>query len=426
MSASSSPLSCLDRLGPSTIVLGLDRMRDALARLGHPEEGLRVLHVAGTNGKGSTCAFAARCLKEQGYRVGLYTSPHLVRFNERIRVDGEPIPDGLLARRIEEVLARYPEAAEGPALLTYFEFGTLLALWHFAEERVDVVVLETGLGGRLDATSACRPAVTAITPISFDHMDHLGDSLAAIAGEKAGILKPGVPVVVSRQSPEALSVLEARAREVGAPLLLEGRDFVVAPEPGGTLRYDGPGRSVGGLVLSLAGPHQRQNAAVAVAALGALASQGLHVSDAAVRSGLTRTQWPGRLEEVAQGPTVVLDGAHNPGGAEVLAAALAERYPGRRVHLLFGVLADKDHGPMLRTLAPLSASVHLVAPPSPRALSPAHSLPDAQRLCADVVACPSVDAALASARSRARGNDLIVCAGSLVLVGAIRATLVGA
>jgi len=218
-------LAFLASLAPAGIRLGLEPVERALAALGHPQKGLRAVHVAGTNGKGSTCAFTAAALRAAGYRVGLYISPHLVRVNERFVVDGAEISDRALGERVLQVLERFPAALETPAPLTYFELGTLVALWHFAQERVDVAVLETGLGGRLDATTAAEPAVSAVTPIGFDHMEYLGHTLAAIAGEKAGIIKPRVPVVLAAQPPEARTVLRDRARQVGAPCFELGQDF---------------------------------------------------------------------------------------------------------------------------------------------------------------------------------------------------------
>ncbi len=203
-------LEFLSTFSPSQIRLGLERIDRALEFLGHPERTFTIVQVAGTNGKGSTCAFIASCLASADYRVGLYTSPHLVRINERYRINGRDISDELLGQRVLEVAERYPEIGGDPLPLTYFELGTLVALWRFAQERVQVGVLETGLGGRLDATTATRPAVTAITPISFDHMDYLGNTLAEIASEKAGILKPNIPVIVSRQATEALKVVADR------------------------------------------------------------------------------------------------------------------------------------------------------------------------------------------------------------------------
>jgi dihydrofolate synthase / folylpolyglutamate synthase len=406
----------LSRLGPSSIVLGLERVRAALAALGHPERRFPSLHVAGTNGKGSTCAFAAAALRAAGHRVGLYTSPHLVRVNERIRVDGVEIDDEVFGRRILEVLERHPAASS----LTYFELGTVVAFWHFAQEAVDVAVVETGLGGRLDATTACQPLVTAITPVSFDHMEYLGHTLEAIAGEKAGILKPGVPAVVSHQAPQALAAIERRAGEVGAPLLLEGRDFALRAHPDGRLSWWGPGLSLDGLSLGLRGAHQWQNAAVALAALRELDTRGVRVPPEAARAGVREARWPGRLEELPGSPPLLLDGAHNPAGMAVLLDGLRSLYSGRRVHCVFGVVADKDRGPMLRALLPACTSVHLTPLDNPRSLPPERYLAEAQALCAQVLAHRSLEDALAGARACSAPGDIVLCTGSLFLVGAVR------
>ncbi|HYV47997.1 MAG TPA: folylpolyglutamate synthase/dihydrofolate synthase family protein [Myxococcaceae bacterium] len=376
----------------------MERVHEALEDLGHPERALPALHVAGTNGKGSTCAFAARGLQLAGKKVGLYTSPHLVRFNERIQVNGQPIDDATLGARVLEVLARYRRRDERPLPLTFFELGTLVALRHFAEEKVEVAVLETGLGGRLDATNCCRPAVTAVTPVSFDHMEWLGHTLEAIAREKAGILKPGVPCIVAEQAPEAMRVIEATANAVGAPLR--------AAHP---LDAEIP--------LSLRGPHQRQNAAVALACLEVLG-----VSREAALEGLRTARWPGRLEELQiGGRQVLLDGAHNAAGAQALAAALEALYPGRKVHAVFSVLADKDLEGMARALFPRCASLHLCPLPSPRSLAPAAYAERARALCPDVRAYEGAREALAGASALAPAGDVVLVAGSLVLVGEVRA-----
>ncbi|WP_395856198.1 bifunctional folylpolyglutamate synthase/dihydrofolate synthase [Cystobacter fuscus] len=411
-------LEFFSRLSPSSIKLGLERVEAALEALGHPERRFPALHVAGTNGKGSTCAFASAALHAAGHRVGLYTSPHLVRVNERIRVDGVEISDECFGQRILEVLERHPEAATS---LTYFEFGTVVAFWHFAREAVDVAVVEVGLGGRLDATRACVPLVTAITPVSFDHMEYLGNTLGAIAAEKAGILKPGVPVVLSRQEPEALEVLERLARENQAPVLLEGRDFHLGPRAGGGLTYEGTGLSLEGLSLGLRGEHQWQNAAVALAALEQLSARGVNIPPHAQRTGLAGARWPGRLEELGGSPPVLLDGAHNPAGVGVLLEGLRSLYPGRRVHCVFGVVADKDRGPMLRALLPSCSSVHLTPLDTPRSLSPERYLDEARALCENAYSYPSLDAALAGARAQAAPSDVLLCTGSLFLVGSVRA-----
>ncbi|RYZ36118.1 MAG: bifunctional folylpolyglutamate synthase/dihydrofolate synthase [Myxococcaceae bacterium] len=403
----------------------MERVKDALLSLDHPERDYPALHVAGTNGKGSTCAFVARALEAAGHRVGLYTSPHLVRVNERIRVAGEDIPDDVFGQRILEVLERYPSALTDP--MTYFEFGTVVALWHFSRERVDVAVLETGLGGRLDATSAANPIVTCVTPVSFDHMEYLGHTLREIAGEKAGIFKPGAPVVLSRQDPEAMDALLRRAEQLAVPVHVEGRDFALEVQQDGRLAYRGIGWSLDDLTLSLRGPYQRQNAAVALACLETLQARGVAVTPEAARVGLATARWPGRLEEVASRPSVVVDGAHNPAGVAVLLEALDALWAGRSLHLVFGVVADKDRGPMMRALFPRATSVHLTPLDTPRSLPPERYMDEARALCSRVVAHASLEDALAGARVAADGTPegWVLCTGSLFLVGAVKRLLAG-
>src|SRR5512140_343823 len=326
---------------------GLERMERALAALGHPQRRYAVLHVGGTNGKGSTCAMAAAALAAAGHRVGLYTSPHLVSFAERIQVEGVPIPEAALAAAIDEIRRACPwhDAGGEGERLTYFEFATLAGLLHFARAGVDVAVVEVGLGGRFDATTAVSPRVTAVARIGLDHTQLLGDTVEQIAFEKAGIFKAGVPAVVhALQPPGALETLRAEARRRSAP-------FVVAPA-------DWPG------AVALAGPHQRGNAALAAEALRQLDRAGVAVPAGAIARGIATARWPGRLEEVAG---VLLDGAHNPDGAAALAAALRALHPARPVELVFGVLSDKDHAGMLAALAPAVRRLHVVAPATPRA-----------------------------------------------------------
>lgn len=396
--------SYLDGLEPLGMRFGLDRVERALAALGHPERAYPILQVAGTNGKGSTCAMAAAALEAAGHRTGLYVSPHLVRFNERIQVDGRPIDDAALDGAIAEVRRACPwHDAGGPEdRLTYFEFATLLGFLHFARARVGVAVVEVGLGGRLDATSAATPRVSAVARIGLDHVALLGDSVEAIAREKAGIFKPGVPAVVhAAQPPGALEALREEAARRGAP-------FHVAPSA-----WDGP--------VGLPGPHQRGNAALAAAALRLLDGAGVPVPEAAIAEGIASARWPGRLETV-QG--VLLDGAHNPDGAAALAAALRALHPRRPVELVFGVLADKDHRGMIEALAPAVRRFHLLAPDSPRALPPA-ALAAAVRPHGACDLHAGVEEAIACAREAARDGALVCVAGSLYLVGAARAALGG-
>ena len=399
-------LEYFSSLAPSHIKMGLGRVLTALETLGHPERRVKAIHVAGTNGKGSTCAFLASCLSRR-YRVGLYTSPHLVTPNERIQIDGVPIDDATFARRIDEVNDRL-----GPHELTYFEFGTVVAFWHFAHEALDVAVIETGLGGRLDATTACVPLVTCITPIDFDHMEYLGHTLEAIGREKAGILKPDVPAVFSKDSTTAML----------QPGALEGRDFSIQAQADGSLEWRSARRTLGGLRPGLRGRHQHQNLALALACLDALGPE-LSLTDDEVRQGVAAARWPGRLEEFPGSPPVVLDGAHNPSGVRVLLDAFDDVYPGREVHLVFGVFADKDSEPMMRALFPRVAAVHLAPIASPRSKDPASYEAFARGLNSAVSRHASAEAALEAARASAPPGAIVVVAGSLFLIGQLRRVL---
>jgi dihydrofolate synthase/folylpolyglutamate synthase len=397
------------------VVLGLERMRESLEV--ESELRLRSVQVAGTNGKGSTCAFLASMLGAAGHRVGLYTSPHLVSVNERIAVGGTPISDAALGNQLLDILQRSP-AARGS---TYFELGTLAAVEHFAREGVEVAVLAVGLGGRLDATTAAQPSLTAVTRVGFDHMEYLGETLTAIAREKAGILRRRVPVVVAAQVPEALAALEGAAAAVEAPLLLEGREFAL--EEG---HYRGPGGALKNVWLGLRGAHQAHNAAVAVTLARLLAEQGLAVDDGAIHRGLSETRWPGRLEEVPGSPPLLLDGAHNEDGAAALVAALdAPPWAGRSMHLLLGVVSDKRIEPILRTLLPRCTSAALTPLPTPRSLAPETFVALARTLCPVVEVVESPAAGLERARSRAGDDGWVLVAGSLYLVGAVKALLAG-
>jgi dihydrofolate synthase/folylpolyglutamate synthase len=398
------PNDYLQRLQPLAMRFGLERMVRALADLGHPERRYAVLHVAGTNGKGSTCAMAAAALRAAGHRVGLYTSPHLVHFHERIAVDGQPVSDAALAAGIEAIRRACPwhEAGGEDDRLTYFEFATLLALVEFAARGVGAAVVEVGLGGRWDATNAiASPTVTAVARIGLDHTQLLGGTVEEVAREKAGIFKPGVPAVVHADQPDrALEVLREEAAARGAP-------FTVAPAA-----WEGR--------VGLAGPHQRGNAALAAAALRALAARGVAVGEAEIAQGIAGATWPGRLEEVGG---VLLDGAHNPQGAAALADALRALHPGRPVELVFGVLADKDQAGMLAALRPAVRRLHVLAPATPRARPAAEVQALARSLGLEADVHASLAAALDCARRAAADGALVCIAGSLYLVGEARELL---
>ncbi|HCF60896.1 MAG TPA: bifunctional folylpolyglutamate synthase/dihydrofolate synthase [Myxococcales bacterium] len=414
-------LSSLSRFG---MRFGLERIERLLEALEHPERAYRVLHVAGTNGKGSTCAFAASVLEQAGLRVGLYTSPHLVRFHERIRVAGAEICDEALVEGVEALKVAAARAKLGDEPLTFFEATTALALRHFAREKVEVVVLETGLGGRLDATNAVGSQVCAITRIGLDHTALLGSTLGAVAAEKAGIIKAGCQPVFARQAPEALSVLERRAGEIAASARVAGRDFGL--EGAGPFSFFSAGLRVENLELPLPGPHQLENAESAIEAARLLVPG---IAPEAVRQGLRRTRWPGRFERAAEGPLTVLDGAHNPDGAAALARAVRALFPRARVHLVFGVLADQDVEGIARLLMPLAARVYVASPANERALAVDELEGLARRFGPGAKAYATVAEALRSARAEARAageGAMVLVAGSLCVVGEAAAALSGA
>lgn len=382
---------------------GLEAVTRLAEAVGVRWERQRFIHVAGTNGKGSTCAFLEAIYRCAGYRVGLYTSPHLVSVRERVQVDRAPIPEPALGACVGAV-SRAASEFPGEEHPTFFEVLTVVALQWFAENRCDLVVWETGLGGRLDATNIVRPLASVITNIGWDHMQWLGDSLAAIAREKAGIIKPGVPVLTAAGDPEARSVLAATARERGAPF----RRVTLSDPDLAWLRAE---------TLPLTGEHQAINAALATAVVGQLQAI-LPVGEAALRLGLGRTRWAGRFEvrPLGQG-RLVLDGAHNLPAFEVLAATLAQQFPGERYALVLGLLADKDAVGAVRVLVPGAAKVVVVPVHTGRGGDP----DVLAALCAGAGGTSRVERApdVGAALRRLAGESLVVVTGSLYLVGEV-------
>jgi dihydrofolate synthase/folylpolyglutamate synthase len=394
--------------------LGLERMQEACALLDEPQRSAPVLHVAGTNGKGSTCAFAEASLRAAGLRTGLYTSPHLTHFCERIRLGGQPISEERACALLEEIRARVPGALGDPGL-TFFEIVTLMAFLAFRE--VEVMVVEVGLGGRLDATNVVEPLACAVSSLGLEHTQYLGPTLAHVAAEKAGIFKPGAPAVSAGQPREAAQVLQRRADALGIPLWRPGRDYRFESRDVRPFCYSGSGWAVRAGDLALQGHHQRTNAALACALLEASAGRGLRVEARHAEEGLQSARWPGRLERLGN---VWVDGAHNPHAAAALARSLPALLAGRPLHLVFAALQDKDAAAMLRELAPLAASVHYCAPASPRAVQPAQLA----RLLRGATH-PSPAAALEAARREAGAGGVVLCCGSLYLAGEVRALLLG-
>jgi dihydrofolate synthase / folylpolyglutamate synthase len=395
---------------------GQETIQALLDAVGNPERRLRLVQVGGTNGKGSAAAMAAAILTAAGHRVGLFTSPHLCSVRERIRVDGRCIGEDALADGVEALgtlFARFDASV--------FEAFTALALDHFAAEDVDVAVLEVGLGGRLDATTVGRPEVSMLTRVDYDHQARLGDTLARIAWDKAHIIRSGV-AVSARQDDEAERVIVERAAAVSAPLLLEGRDLSVAPRARGLdgqrLDLAGPGWRIEDARCALLGIYQPSNALVAAAAARVLGAD-----EAAIRRGLAQVRWPGRFQVLPGPPPLILDGAHNPGGARALAGSLRAYFPEQRIGFVLGMSADKDLAGILAPLLPLAERVVFTVSPNPRAADPG-TLRDLARhlgvLPADRV-LTALDPAEAVALARADGTDPVCVAGSLYLIGKVLA-----
>lgn len=406
----------------------LERTRRVLRALGDPHVGLRYVHVAGSKGKGSTAANVDSILRSSGLRTGFYTSPHLHTFRERIRIDGQLIEQPDVVRLLEQC----KPAIEAVPGITTFEIMTVLALLHFVQQGVDWVVLEVGLGGRLDATNVVTPAVSVITPISFEHTALLGDTLDLIAREKAGIIKPGVPVVVAPQHDEALAAIEEVAARQGSRLILAGRDWTwrslhdsLAGQVFAVQSSFNPWDSdqLADLHTPLLGAHQLANATTALAACAELARQGAPITADSLRRGLAQVVWPGRLEVLAaQGPAVVLDSAHNDASVRLLRSALDRYFPGRPLHVIVGVSTDKDAAGILAELLSGAAAATVTRSRHPRAADLAVLAPLAARFlsqdCIDVA--PSVYHALAQALGSSDPGALICVTGSLFIAGEAR------
>jgi dihydrofolate synthase/folylpolyglutamate synthase len=406
----------------------LENITILLERLGRPDRAYPCVHIAGTNGKGSTAAFLEKILRDAGFRTGLNTSPHLERINERIRISGEEIADERFAEIFTRVHAVIEELlAEGKlrAHPTYFECVTALAFEAFAREHVDFAVIEVGLGGRLDATNVVSPLVSIVTRIDFDHENFLGHSLREIAGEKAGILKPQVPAVFAAQLPEAREVLLERAKELRCPVVETGEVFSVENEAmeSGLARATAVEIASGktfSLEPRLAGRFQLQNALNAVAAARILQNRTYRITDENIETGIATTEWPGRLERLQTRPDVYLDGAHNPGAAKELARFLEENFVGRRVYLIFGAMRDKAVDEVTGMLFPRAQEVIFTQPRTPRAVSARQLAEMAGDHAKKFAVIEDAEHALESALSKAGPEDAIFITGSLYLVGEMR------
>jgi dihydrofolate synthase/folylpolyglutamate synthase len=400
--------------------LGLETMQYLLQLIGDPQDSLQFIHIAGTNGKGSVAAMLQAVLSGAGYKTGLYTSPHLVSFCERFQIDGQCIPESEVVRLVEGIKPVLEEVGAHPEFRapTFFEAVTAIALCYFREQNVDVIVWETGLGGRLDATNVVTPLVSVITNIAFDHTQYLGETLTQIAAEKCGIIKSGVPAVTAAAAAEALAVIRRAAVAQASRLAVVGEDIRAVrldeDEQCQRLAVTGTRQAYGPLTIPLLGEHQTLNCATAVAALEA---SGLSVTPQQVQDGLTRTSWPGRFQKVNNDPIVILDGAHNAAAADRLAATLREHFVGKELTLILGVLRDKNYDQMCQILAPLAENVLCVPVNSERTCDPDQLARwcKAANPAAHVSVCGNVSEAYANALER--NQKVIVIAGSLFLVG---------
>ncbi len=399
------------------VKFGLSSTLDLLARLGLPYQEGRYLHIAGTNGKGSVAAILSAVLTRAGYPAGLFTSPHLVSFQERLRLRDQDIS----ADRLLSLINRVRSVVDQGEPPTFFEFATVMAFLYFLEEGADPIILETGMGGRLDATNIVTPLLAVITNISRDHQDYLGRGLLAIAAEKAGIIKEKTPLITYARQPSVVELFRRRCQELEAPLYLGGVDFRTRGTSGGRFGYRGLNRVMKGLTLNLKGSHQYRNAAVALAVLELLEQRGWAIGETAIREGLAEARWPGRLEEVAQDRRILLDGAHNPAAALSLAQALKLiQRPSRgngRLFLVMGIMADKDVDTILARLLPLAQMVIFTQPRYFRAAATADLARRAQAYDLEVIQVPRVSEAIRRAQALAGPRDRIVITGSLFTVG---------
>lgn len=396
---------------------GLSRTRELLARMGNPQKSLKFVHVAGTNGKGSTAAMLASVLRQAGYHTGLYTSPYLFRFNERMQVDGQEISDELLAEITQEVKPHAEAMADHP---TEFELVTAIAMAYFARSRCQIVVLEVGMGGELDSTNVIDPPeVAVICNIGLDHTEVLGDTLEKIAQAKAGIIKPGCPVALYRSTPSVEAVFQDACQAVGAelhPAKFAGIHPIRHDFTGQWFDYAG----YRGLFLPLLGRHQLNNAAVAITAVECLRSRGWVISGEALRQGLAKVVWPGRFEVLRRHPDCIVDGGHNPQCLEALAQNVRDYLPGREITALTGVMADKDYTHMYATMAPLVSRFVTVTPDNPRAMD-AQALKEVLKPYGKpVTACQSVAQGVETALEQAGPDGLVLAFGSLYMVGDVR------
>lgn len=418
-------LSYLQELNKFGYNFGLGRITQLLKMLGNPQQNLKVIHIGGTNGKGSTAAMVVSILKSAGFRVGLFSSPHLHNYTERMTINGEEIPQGRMASLLTEIRFVLVEMVEqGFEHPTEFEVNTALALLYFAREQVDFTILEVGLGGAIDSTNVVQPLVAAITNVGMDHMEYLGENLKDIAKVKAGIIKAGSKVVTGVGQPEILEILEKACQENKVELIKVGQDILIellsSTVKGVSFNLQVQNMNYEGLEISLLGEHQTVNGALAVAIVKFLSDYGYQISSAAIRQGLKRVSWPGRLEILRHRPAIVIDVAHNVDGAQALRKAIESIFSYRKLVLVLGMLADKDKEKILKLLAPLAEILIVTQPNSPRAGSWKDLAKIGAKYVEQVEVIPKIEDAIQRGLELAGVEDLLCITGSIYMVADAR------
>ncbi len=418
---------CLDKiytLGRFGIKLELDTISDILGILGNPEKQYKIVHVAGTNGKGSTATYIASILQMAGFKTALYTSPHLVSFNERIKVNGRQISD----KGVVEAYQAVNKADIGERKATFFEIATTMGFYHFAKKNVEWAVIETGMGGRFDATNIVKPEVSVITNLSIEHTDYLGNTIKALAGEKGGIIKKGVPVVTGVSQPSGLKVIKKIASEKTSRLYIYKKDFSARKNPGqNSISYKGLKNSFKYLQKPLPGDHQKENVSLALAACELIFEDlklnhgEYNLDNDLIEKGFAITKWPGRLEHIQQNPLVILDGAHNLKAAKVLKKYLSSHLKNKKLTLVLGILDDKPYEKMIESLVPCAENIILTKAKIDRSLEPDVLKKAVEKITAKpAVIIEDVKKAVSHAIAISKGEDAVCIAGSLYVAGEVK------
>jgi len=417
--AYNASLETLYSLGRFGIKLGLSTIKGMLEGLGNPQDGFKSIHIAGTNGKGSIASTLSSVLASSGKKVGLYTSPHLIRFNERICINNRPVSDQDVVAAYQAVKTNYQGVREP----TFFEYATAMAFFAFGRHQVDWAVIETGMGGRLDATNIITPVLSIISNISLEHKMYLGHTLYQIAKEKGGIIKRGIPVIAGAKQPVSISALKTIAKKRRAPFFRLGSEFRVRRRKSGIFTYYGMDHIWPDMSTGLLGNYQVDNAALTLAACEILNRDGARISLADIKKGIAGNRWPGRLEIVSRSPFILLDGAHNLMAARNLARFLLDHLSDKKITLVIGILDDKPYHAILRSLIPLCSKVILTRAKIDRAIPPETLYPIAKEIGSCVHIIPEVGDALNCAIKTASLNDAVCVAGSLYVVGEAKAML---